>query len=126
MDADPDRRTGWLGALDDPMVGAALQALHDDPGGRWTVQVLARHVMTSRATLSRRFTQQVGEPPMTYLTRWRMTLAAAALEDTEDTVAHIAGQLGYDSEFAFSRAFKRIRGTAPSRHRAAAAAAAAT
>jgi AraC-like DNA-binding protein len=107
----------WLGALRDPIVARALTVMHGDPASAWTVETLARRVNVSRATLARRFTRLVGETPLTYLTRWRMELAARHLRDTDDAVGAIARQVGYASEFAFSRAFSRARGDAPGRYR---------
>ena len=107
----------WLGALSDPIVAHALTVMHGDPAMPWTVETLAERVNVSRATLARRFTRLVGETPLNYLTRWRMELAARHLRDTDDAVGAIARQVGYASEFAFSRAFSRARGDAPGRYR---------
>lgn len=107
----------WLGALRDPIVARALTVMHGDPAEPWTVETLAKRVHVSRATLARRFTRLVGETPLGYLTRWRMELAARHLRDTDDAVSTIARQVGYESEFAFSRAFSRARGDAPGRYR---------
>ncbi|MEW6583632.1 MAG: AraC family transcriptional regulator [Actinomycetota bacterium] len=111
----------WLGALRDPALARALTAMHSRPGERWTVEALAREAHLSRATLARRFREEVGEPPLAYLTRWRVDLAARRLRETDDGVAAIARSLGYTSEFAFSRAFARIRGVPPGAYRRAAA-----
>jgi AraC-like DNA-binding protein len=108
----------WLRGLTDPTVNAALSALHGEPGQAWTVQSLARHVAVSKATLARRFAALVGESPAAYLTRWRMDLAARRLRDTDDPVEAIARAVGYQSVFAFSRAFARERAVPPSRYRA--------
>ena len=107
----------WLGALADPIVARTLAIMHGDPAAAWTVDALAGRVNVSRATLARRFTRLVGETPLSYLTRWRMELAARHLRHTDDAVSAIARQVGYASEFAFSRAFSRARGTAPGRYR---------
>lgn len=107
----------WLSALTDPITGPALATLHAQPGRRWTVGSLAASIGVSSATLARRFTARVGEPPAAYLTRWRMDLAAQRLRDTEDTVGAIARSLGYTSEYAFNRAFTRHRRTPPGRYR---------
>jgi len=104
---------GWLGAVNDPMVGRALQALHAQPSRRWTVDSLARHVATSRSLLATRFKTLVGEAPMHYLTRWRLQRAAQMLRDGRDGLAAIAEQVGYESEAAFNRAFKRHAGESP-------------
>lgn len=102
----------WFGALRDPVVGPAVRAIHDDPAHAWTVAALAKRSGLSRAAFARRFRQAVGEPPLTYVTRWRMTAAADLLEQGEP-IAGVAHQVGYDNEFAFAKAFKRVRGVAP-------------
>ncbi|MFF1306202.1 cupin domain-containing protein [Streptomyces sp. NPDC058307] len=104
----------WYRALLTPAVGDALRLLHEDPARRWTVAELAARVGQSRATFAARFTGAVGEPPLTYLTGWRMALAADLLRDTEETVAAVAREVGYEDAFAFSVAFKRARGVSPS------------
>lgn len=105
---------GWYRALADPAIGDALRLLHTDPARRWTVAELATATGLSRAAFAARFTNQVGEPPLTYLTAWRMILAADLLHDTDDTIAAIARQVGYHDAFAFSVAFKRAHGLTPS------------
>jgi AraC-like DNA-binding protein len=112
--------SSWLRALRDPVVGRTLTAMHSEPTTAWTIEMLARRANLSRATLVRRFTGLVGEPPLAYLTRWRMELAARNLRETDDPVSAIGRRVGYTSEFAFSRAFSRIRGQAPGRYRAGA------
>ncbi|WP_243794630.1 AraC family transcriptional regulator [Saccharopolyspora gloriosae] len=107
----------WCRALDEPVVGAALRLLHDTPAHPWTVAELAAKVGISRAALARRFTALVGEPPMAYLTSWRITLAADLLRETDHTVDTIARKVGYANAFALSVAFKRLRGMRPSDHR---------
>ncbi len=104
---------GWLTALKDSALSKALSRMHAEPQAPWTVASLAHEASLSRAAFARRFTEQVGEAPLAYLTRWRMGLAARLLRQTENPVAEIATRVGYDSEFAFSRAFKRSRGVAP-------------
>jgi AraC-like DNA-binding protein len=104
---------GWLAGLRDPIVGHALALLHDRPAESWTLERLARKVGASRSTLAGRFTEFTGQPPMRYLAHWRMQLAARLLADGTVKVAVIAHDVGYDSEEAFSRAFKRIVGTSP-------------
>lgn len=104
----------WYRALADPAIGDALRLLHEDPARRWTVAALATEVGMSRAAFAARFTGLVGEPPLTYLTGWRMTLAADLLRDTEATVATVARRVGYEDAFAFSVAFKRARSVSPS------------
>jgi AraC-like DNA-binding protein len=104
----------WYRALADPAIGDALRLLHEDPALRWTVAELAAKVGLSRAAFAARFTGLVGEPPLTYLTGWRMTLAADMLRRTDVTVATVARSVGYEDAFAFSVAFKRARGVSPS------------
>lgn len=115
-EADPPE---WYRALGDPVVGRALRLLHDEPARPWTVASLAREAGVSRATFGRRFTELVGEPPMSYLTGWRLSLATDLLERTDATVESIAQEVGYESGFGLSVAFKRVYGTRPSDHRAA-------
>ena len=104
---------GWLAGLRDPLVGRALARLHAEPAGEWTLDKLARDVAASRSVLAERFTHFVGEPPMHYLTRWRIQLAAGRLADGATKVAAIAREVGYESDAAFSRAFKKVTGVAP-------------
>jgi AraC-like DNA-binding protein len=115
----------WWAAQRDPVVGDALRLLHADPSAPWTVSFLADRTGVSRSTLAKRFADLVGEPPLTYLTRWRMTLAADLLvEQKAATVADIARTVGYSDPFGFSAAFKRVRGVNPSEFRRTATAAA--
>jgi AraC-like DNA-binding protein len=109
---------GWLAGLADPVVGRALALLHQQPAQPWTVEELARQAGLGRSALAERFAQLVGQTPMHYLTRWRMQLAARLLVDAESKVAEVARQVGYDSEAAFSRAFKALVGVPPARWRA--------
>jgi AraC-like DNA-binding protein len=109
----PLEQSGWLAGLRDEMVGQALSLLHRRPDHRWTLQHLAREVAASRSVLVRRFTELVGQPPMQYLAKWRMQVAANLLLQRRDKVAAIATEVGYDSEAAFSRAFKKATGMAP-------------
>ena len=109
----PAEQKGWLAGLRDPHIGRALGLMHAKPGDPWTVEVLARKVALSRSALAERFTDLIGEPPMQYLTRWRLALAAQALRNGSDGIASIAARCGYDSEPAFNRAFKREFGTTP-------------
>ena len=105
----------WYAAQRDPVVGDALRLLHAEPAAPWKVSSLADRTGVSRSTLAKRFADLVGEPPLTYLTRWRMTLAADLLVEREGaTVAEVARAVGYTDAFAFSVAFKRIRGVSPS------------
>ncbi|OLZ67462.1 AraC family transcriptional regulator [Streptomyces sp. IMTB 2501] len=108
----------WYRALGDPVVGRALRLLQDDPAHPWTVAALAAKAGVSRAALARRFTGLVGEPPMSYLTGWRLALAADRLRDTDLTLDTIARHVGYGSAFALSTAFKRVYGVSPQEHRA--------
>ncbi len=110
---DPSARTGWLGALADPDIGRALALVHADPAHEWTVAGLARELALSRSTFAARFTALVGEPVMAYVTRWRMLVAHDRLRAGDTTVAAVAGAMGYRSEAAFSRAFRRVVGSSP-------------
>ncbi|GAB2953077.1 AraC family transcriptional regulator [Nonomuraea fastidiosa] len=113
---EPD--TGWAAALAAPDIRAALNAMHDDPAHPWTVQELADRARVSRATLSRRFGALIGQPPLTYLTWWRMTTAARLLVlDPAASLDSVAARVGYSSEFAFANAFKRHFGLAPGAYR---------
>ena len=112
---------GWYRAQADEIVGPALRLIYDDPARRWTVALLASEVGVSRAALARRFTELVGEPPMTFLTEWRLSLAADLLREPGATLASVAHQVGYGSPYALSTAFKRSRGISPRDHRLAAA-----
>ncbi|MGX5186895.1 AraC family transcriptional regulator [Streptomyces avermitilis] len=107
----------WYRALADPVVGRVLRLVQDDPAHPWTVASLAAKAGVSRAALARRFTELVGEPPMAYLTGWRLALAADRLRDSADTIGAIAHQVGYGSAFALSTAFKRVYGVSPQEHR---------
>ncbi|MFD5420083.1 AraC family transcriptional regulator [Streptomyces sp. NPDC127069] len=109
--------TGWAAALNDPAVTAALHAVHRDPTAPWTVAKLATEAGLSRAAFARRFTSMIGQPPLGYLTWWRMTTAARLLQTTEAPLRSIAAQVGYTSEFAFANAFKRTHGLAPGAYR---------
>jgi len=115
---EPAEVGGWLGAMRDPHVGAALSKLHDDPGYPWTVEHLSGRVGLSRSPLAARFTALVGEPPLRYLTRWRMHLASRLLRHGT-SVHEAAERVGYGSGAAFSRTFKRYMGTAPMKYRQA-------
>ncbi|MFC7302939.1 AraC family transcriptional regulator [Streptomyces monticola] len=111
----------WYRAMGDPVVGRALRLLQDDPAHPWTVTELAAKAGVSRAALARRFSDLVGEPPMGYLTGWRLALAADLLRDSALTVGAIARKVGYGSAFALSGAFKRVYGVSPQEHRTGAA-----
>jgi AraC-like DNA-binding protein len=110
---DSSARSGWLGALRDPQIGRAIAHVSRDPGRMWTVASLAAAVGMSRSAFSARFTELVGEPAMHYVARARMHAAATWLKEERTTLAEVAGRLGYESEAAFSRAFKRLAGIAP-------------
>lgn len=112
----------WYLAGTDPVVGPALRMLVEDPARAWTVTSLATATGLSRATLARRFTKIVGEPPMTFLSSWRLAMAADLLATTDATLDTVAEQIGYGSAFALSTAFKRAHGVSPRQHRLAAAA----
>ncbi|MFD6859944.1 AraC family transcriptional regulator [Rhodococcus sp. NPDC060090] len=118
IDSAPAAQNGWVGALQDPQVGRALAAVHRAPDRPWTVESLAREAAMSRSAFAARFTDLVGEPAMRYVGRWRMESATVALMDGA-TVAELASRSGYESEAAFSKAFKRITGASPGsvRHR---------
>ncbi|WP_332877175.1 AraC family transcriptional regulator [Massilia sp. S19_KUP03_FR1] len=109
----PAAGVGWIYALGDKQVGAALNALHGDPARKWTLAALADIAAMSRSTFALRFRERVGEAPIDYLTRWRMLLAADRLRSSRDAIGVIAPALGYASESAFSTAFKRVMGCAP-------------
>jgi AraC-like DNA-binding protein len=113
----PAQQTGWLAGARDPKVGAALAHMHRAPEYRWTIANLAQEVGVSRSALAERFRQFLGEPPMTYLARWRLQLGAQTLTTTSYSVARISGEVGYESEPAFNRAFKREFGVPPARFR---------
>ncbi|MFE9422236.1 AraC family transcriptional regulator [Kitasatospora sp. NPDC006697] len=111
--------TGWARALHDQPVGTALRALHEDPAHPWTVEELGTVAGLSRAAFARRFTTLVGQPPLAYLTWWRMTLAGHLLRSTDSPLRTVAHRTGYLSEFAFAKAFKREYGSSPGRYRTA-------
>ena len=110
----------WYRAYADPVVGRALRMLYNNPSHPWTVASIAAETGVSRAALARRFTELVGEPPMSFLTGWRVALAADLLREPDSTVGAVAQQVGYGSPFALSTAFKRVRGVSPQQHRLAA------
>lgn len=113
IENDPAAQTGWLGALHDRQIGRAISMIHRDPARAWTVASLAGKVAMSRSAFAARFTELVGEPAMQYVTRWRMHVALNALQGEGATVAELAARLGYRSEAAFARAFKRVIGVPP-------------
>jgi AraC-like DNA-binding protein len=111
--SNPPELKGWLAGLQDPFVGRALAFMHEQPTLDWSVNKLAREVGLSRSALAERFSDMIGEPPMQYLTRWRLTLAAQALRQGNDAIALVAERSGYESEASFARAFKREFGVPP-------------
>ncbi len=113
----PAGERGWFAALNDPVVGRALQLVHRDPARRWTVESLAREAGTSRTVLTERFNAVLGQAPIEYVTGWRMQLAAERIRNSNDGLASIAADIGYESEAAFNRAFKRVTGMTPGRWR---------
>ncbi|HUQ15018.1 MAG TPA: AraC family transcriptional regulator [Gemmatimonadales bacterium] len=113
LDDLPPEQTGWLAGLRDEVVGRALTLLHGQPGHPWTLADLAREAASSRSSVAKRFALLVGQPPMQYLTQWRMQVAANLLAQSGAKVATIGREVGYDSEAAFSRAFKKATGLAP-------------
>lgn len=119
--SSPSAGTGWIGALQDEQIGRALALVHRDPGRPWTIAALAREVAMSRSAFAARFSALVGEPVVAYLTRWRMQVAATSLADGEATIGELADRLGYRSEAAFARAFKRVIGRPPGAVRSEAA-----
>jgi AraC-like DNA-binding protein len=121
MDELPPGESGWLAGLCDRYVGRALSLLHEQPSYPWTVDVLARRVGLSRSALGERFNELIGAPPMQYLTRWRTSLAARQLRESDASILRVATEVGYESEAAFNRAFKREFGLPPARWRKQAA-----
>lgn len=109
----PEGQTGWLAGLREPHVARALALLHRDTARRWTVEDLGREVGLSRSALAERFIRLIGMPPIQYLASWRMQVATQKLRNTSASLAEVAAAVGYDSEAAFSRAFKKSFGTAP-------------
>lgn len=107
ISALPPGQTGWLAGARDPVIGQALGLLHKEPAHPWTISTLARRVGLSRTRLAARFRHLLGEPPMAYLAQWRLRLGAEILQSTEHSVAQVAAAVGYGSEAAFNRAFKR-------------------
>jgi AraC-like DNA-binding protein len=121
MAALPSEDTGWLAGARDEVVGRALALLHREPSRRWTLDALARDAGASRSALAERFAHYLQEPPMAYLARWRLQLGARLLATTRQTVLEVGGRVGYESEAAFNRAFRRAYGLPPGRYRRAAA-----
>ena len=112
-DSLPAEQTGWLAGMRDPAVGRALSMLHAKPSEPWTMELLSEGAGLSRSSLHERFVHFIGQPPMQYLTQWRMQLASGLLRDTNAKLIDVALDVGYESEAAFSRAFKRVAGVSP-------------
>lgn len=117
IESMPAERAGWLAGLRDPFVGKALSLMHANPAHDWTIGELGKKVGLSRSVLAERFSDLLGMPPMQYLARWRMQIAASILSDASANIASIAEEIGYESEAAFSRAFKKLVGVPPSEWR---------
>jgi AraC-like DNA-binding protein len=117
--ADSANAEGWSAALADPVIARALAAIHAEPARPWTVEQLAVTARLSRAAFARRFTALIGEPPLTYLTRWRMATAARMLRETDKTLHQLAAAIGYGSAFAFAKAFRREYASTPGDYRLA-------
>jgi AraC-like DNA-binding protein len=117
VNALPPEQQGWLAGLRDPRIGRALALMHEQPGHPWTIEALGREIAMSRSSLAMRFTQLLGQSPMAYLTSWRMRLAARMLTADERPIVRIAEEIGYESESAFNRAFKRSVGMPPAAFR---------
>ena len=126
LETVPEQERSWLAGLRDPHVSRALALMHAEPARPWTVNELGRETGLSRSALAERFALLIGEPPMQYLTRWRLALGARTLKEGSEPVLHVAQQVGYESEAAFNRAFKRTFGVPPARYRREAKASRAT
>jgi AraC-like DNA-binding protein len=113
LETVPEQERSWLAGLRDPQVSRALGLMHAEPARPWTVDALGREAGLSRSALGERFALLIGEPPMQYLTRWRLALGARALKEGSEPVLHVAQRVGYESEAAFNRAFKREFGMPP-------------
>jgi len=113
----PPETRGWLAGARDPVVGRVLTMLHREPSHPWTVAELAVKIGASRSLLTQRFARFLGQPPLTYLAHWRLQLAAKLLQTTQKTIIQVALDVGYESEAAFNRAFKRELGLPPAQYR---------
>jgi len=117
INALPPDQIGWLAGVRDPVIGQALALMHKEPADPWTISSLARRVGLSRTTLAERFRHFLEDSPMAYLARWRLRLGAVMLQTTEDGIAQVAAAVGYGSEAAFNRAFKREFACPPAQFR---------
>jgi AraC-like DNA-binding protein len=117
LQEEAGRGVGWLFALADPQMRTAITCMHDDPGHSWSLQELADHVGMSRTVFAQKFRKTVGMTSMEYLTRWRMLLAGDRLQSSDDSISVISSSLGYETESAFGRAFRRIWSCSPREHR---------
>jgi AraC-like DNA-binding protein len=117
MDDLPARRTGWLAAARDEIVGGAMARIHRNPERAWSLATLAKEAGSSRTVLAERFRKFLGQPPLAYLALWRLQLAAQRLETTDRSILEVALEVGYNSEAAFNRAFKRLFALPPARYR---------
>jgi transcriptional regulator GlxA family with amidase domain len=113
IDSLPPEQNGWLAAMRDPAIGRALSLIHEKPAEAWTLERLSEAAGLSRSSLHERFVHFIGQPPMHYLAQWRMQVAAGLLRDTSAKLVAVALDVGYESEAAFSRAFKRVAGVSP-------------
>jgi AraC-like DNA-binding protein len=114
---EADKGSGWLFALADPQMRVAITCMHNDPGHPWTLQELANRLAMSRTVFAQKFKSRVGTTSMEYLTRWRMLLAGDRLKSSDDPVSAISSSLGYETESAFGKAFRRVWGCSPREHR---------
>ncbi len=114
---EPTTSASWLTALEDPQIGKTLALMHENPGKPWTVDSLASESLMSRAVFAKRFSALVGEPPHSYLTRWRIGIAARSIRESGKSLSEISREIGYESEFSFSKAFRRIMGLPPGEYR---------
>ena len=113
IDSLPPEEKGWLAGMRDPAIGRALSLIHEKPAEAWTLERLSEEAGLSRSSLHERFVHFIGQPPMHYLAQWRMQVASGLLRDTSAKLVAVALDVGYESEAAFSRAFKRVAGMSP-------------
>ena len=117
LNKQPQGTTGWLGALTDSRIGLAISLIHKTPSTKWSVESLANSVSMSRSSFAQKFNTLVGEPPLTYITKLRMELSTQLLIDTNQKLMGIAAEIGYDSETAFSKTFKKYKNISPGEYR---------